>query len=51
MRMLSRLERRQPKYFFDRKGDVNYSCFAEYRRTINNLKGQAIDLVTEQFTK
>lgn len=41
----------QPKYLFDRKSDVNLSCSAEYRRTLSNLKGQAIGLLTEQFTK
>lgn len=38
-RMLSGLERRQPKYHFVGKGDVNLCSSAEYRRTLNNLKG------------
>lgn len=51
MRMLSKLERRQPKYLCNRKGDVNLSSSAEYRRTLNNLKEQAIALLTEQYAK
>lgn len=44
IQMRMRLGRRQPKYGFLEKGDVNLSHSAEYRRTLNNLKGRAIGL-------